>query len=132
MDRIVLALIIGFMLSGCGTRRCTRFYDKHPECYKADTTVTYDTIITEKINFDTTFLPTGEIDTFYIEKDKVKTMIIRQRDTLLVTQTIEPDTIIQTRTLIRDKIISKPKFPMWTLLVIIGLIIMLWQKITRN
>jgi hypothetical protein len=119
--KILFGIISLFILSGCASR-CSRFYSKHPECLtiESDTVVTFDTIISERVSFDTALISSGEVDTFYIEIDKVKTRIIRQVDTLLVTQTIEPDTIIQTRTQIKERAVVQSNPSRWWIWLLAG------------
>jgi hypothetical protein len=85
--------------------------------------------IKEHREIDTLFV-SGEIDTFYINTDKVKTRIIRHYDTLKITQTVTPDTITTIRT-IKSYTVKKPKNRYVTGIIIVNLlilvIILLWK-----
>lgn len=113
--RTLIIISVILLFASCKSR-CVRFYDKHPECLviESDTVVTYDTVITERVTSDTVLRPSGEIDTFYLTIDKVRTRIIRQVDTLQVTQTVEPDTIIKTNTIVRNSVQVKEKRRWWS------------------
>ena len=88
------------------TRKLTRICKRSPDLCQNESIDTFYQIKENK-SIDT-LLVSGEIDTFYLETEKVKTRIIRHYDTLKITQTVQPDTITTIRT-VNTITVQKPK-----------------------
>jgi hypothetical protein len=90
---IILALL---SLTSCDpVRRHNRLVDRYPYVHKDVTQIIHDTvtIYVPKISHDTTFLMVRDVDTFIIEKERLKVTIRREFDTLFVDAECDADTI---------------------------------------
>ena len=100
MQKANSILIICLLFLGCSPeRQLARLLAKHPQLANVDTTYMYDTIIKPGSRLDTVFV--GKKDTFYINKNRVKTQIIKEFDTLYISQTVLPDTLISENMIIK-------------------------------
>jgi hypothetical protein len=90
---IILALL---SLTSCDpVRRHNRLVDRYPYVHNDVTQIIHDTvtIYVPKISHDTTFLMVKDVDTFIIEKERLKVTIRREFDTLYVDAECDADTI---------------------------------------
>lgn len=106
--RLIAIILTTLMLSGCvwlqkATKmrpedRLNRIILRNPHLMSIDTTIWHDTIITDIIKLDTTFIlsETGH-DSIVIREEKVITYIYRNTDTIRVYTEVQPDTIVETR-----------------------------------
>lgn len=133
MQKANSILIICLLFLGCSPeRQLARLLAKHPQLANVDTTYMYDTIIKPGSRLDTVFV--GKKDTFYINKNRVKTQIIKEFDTLYISQTVLPDTLISENMII-EKIISggKRRFfrHKWQLGFWLVLSVIIWQIVRK-
>ena len=95
MKAIIYILAILSLTSCDPVRRHNRLVDRYPYVHKDVTQIIHDTvtIYVPKISHDTTFLMVKDIDTFVIEKERLKVTIRRDFDTLFVDAECAADTI---------------------------------------
>jgi hypothetical protein len=133
---IILALL---SLTSCDpVRRHNRLVDRYPYVHKDVTQIIHDTvtIYVPKISHDTTFLMVRDVDTFVIEKERLKVTIRREFDTLFVDAECDADTITIYRQIKAPLYVSTEggmKRNLWWLWLIIGASIvvifrMFWKK----
>lgn len=124
---IVGCLVV--LVSCSAEKRLQRLIKKHPELVKKDTVYVRDTVITESIKTDTFFVfkPYKTTDTFYIEKEKLKVQIIRQRDTIRANAEVKSDTIYVEKKVPIDNVIVKYDYvnPILNKLFYLSLILLL-------
>lgn len=89
---ITLAIVVLFT-SCTPQKRLTRLITKHPHLLKTDTIYKEKTLVTSPIHADTLYIFSKEVDTFYLDKEKIKLRIIHKTDTLKVALEKQPDTI---------------------------------------
>ena len=108
MKKFLLILTVSIALVSCSAQnRFNRLITNHPDLLQStDTTFFLDTTIRQGFVIDTIFI--GKNDTFYLQKNRVTTRIIKNVDTLFVNQTELPDTIITER-LIIEKLLKYTK-----------------------
>lgn len=93
------------IIVGCSPqKRLQRLIRKHPELVQTDTIQLTDTFISKAIQADTTYIFTGSTDTILLEKERLRVEIIRNTDTLYISGSVAPDTIIKTREIITEKL----------------------------
>lgn len=102
-----LGCVVVFIASCSVEKRLQRLIKKHPELIKKDTVYVHDTIVTKEIQSDTVFVSKHSIDTFYLEKEKLKVQIIKQRDTIRVKAEVRADTIYMEKKVPVDRVIVK-------------------------
>jgi len=100
---------------------------KHPELVNRDTTFVNDTTIVQGVRVDTNFVFKNDVDTFFLEKDKLRVKIIRVNDTLKVTGECKTDTIykqvmVETNT-VNPVLNFRMKWWWWIVIVIVGAIV---------
>jgi hypothetical protein len=95
MKNILIILGLSTLISCDPVRRHNRLVDKYPYVHKDVTQIIHDTvsIVVPKISHDTTFLVVRDIDTFIIEKERLKVTIRKEFDTLFVDAECDADTI---------------------------------------
>jgi hypothetical protein len=95
MKTITLLIALIAFTSCDPVRRHNRLVDKYPYVHKDVTQIIHDTvsIVVPKISHDTTFLVVRDIDTFIIEKERLKVTIRKEFDTLYVDAECDADTI---------------------------------------
>lgn len=105
MRCIALFLFCMVLFSCSPEKRLSRILKHNPGLL--DTIVKIDTILKNEIKHDTSFILSGNTDTFYIDTAGLKFSIIREFDTLRVKIYSPPDTIVKikekTSILIREK-----------------------------
>jgi len=95
MKTLTLLIALITLVSCDPVKRHNRLVDKYPYVHRDVTQVIHDTttIIVPEIKHDTTFIKTKEIDTFIIEKERLKVVIRQHFDTMYVDASCESDTI---------------------------------------
>jgi hypothetical protein len=95
MKNILIILGLSTLISCDPVRRHNRLVDKYPYVHKDVTQIIHDTvsIVVPKISHDTTFIVVRDIDTFIIEKERLKVTIRKEFDTLYVDAECDADTI---------------------------------------
>lgn len=114
-------------LAACSPqKRLDRLIKKHPELVQKDTVFIKDTIYTQEIKTDTVFFSFKKVDTFYLEKEKLKIQIIKQYDTLKVTANVRQDTIFVEKKIPVEKLVVKKDFsPLLNKLIILSLLFLI-------
>ena len=112
---IVLAFFIVATLSCTPQKRLQRLIEKHPELVQADTIFIIDTLISPAIQADTAIIFTGTRDTLIVEREKLRVEVIRHTDTLYLNGRVAPDTIVNSREVVHEKlkIISHCALEVW-------------------
>lgn len=119
---IALLLIASFLFSvtSCSPAgKLRRLIKKHPELIQRDTIFIRDTIITDSIHTDTVF--SIDFDTIFLEKKNLKVRIIRisksnnhsDTDSIMVSATVTPDTIIREIPVVVNSVSVAPKRSFW-------------------
>lgn len=85
-------LIIAFIISGCSIeKKCNRLHDrnvrsaKYCRLVRTDTLTVRDTVYLGTVRKDSTFVMSREVDTFYLNHDRLHVRVIREFDTLRIT-----------------------------------------------
>ncbi|GAB4451228.1 MAG: hypothetical protein OHK0036_11420 [Bacteroidia bacterium] len=102
-----LGCIVFFIASCSAEKRLQKLIKKHPELIKKDTVYIHDTVVTKEIQADTVFVSKHSVDTFYLEKEKLKIQVIKQRDTIRVKAEVKSDTIYLEKKVSVDRVIVK-------------------------
>lgn len=120
-------LIISLFLAACSPqKRLERLIKKHPELVQKDTVLVRDTIYTTDIHTDTIFFSIKKIDTFYLEKEKLKIQIIKKYDTLKVSADVKRDTVFLEKKIPVEKLVVKKDFsPLLNKLIILSLLLLI-------
>ena len=125
MKKLLLVLIAALAVSCSPQKRFTRLIDKHPYLVLSitDTLILSDTIYTDSIQFDTTWISLP-IDTLILfdtlTESTVK--IIRIHDTLTVSVTVPGDTIYIEKEVPVEILVDPPPCPRQTWLLAVGVI----------
>lgn len=99
-----------FLLISCTPeKRIQRILRHHPELLISDTLTIRDTVIVPTIKADTSFILSNSIDTFYLEKERLKIKIIKDHDTLKVEGACVGDTVYIEKKVPYDKVVIKPQ-----------------------
>jgi len=125
MNKYLLILLLSCSCSP--SQRLGRLVSKHPELVNRDTTFVNDTTIVQGVRVDTNFVFKNDVDTFFLEKDKLRVKIIRVNDTLKVTGECKTDTIykqvmVETNT-VNPVLNFRMKWWWWIVIVIVGAIV---------
>ncbi|MCX7929071.1 MAG: hypothetical protein N2558_05335, partial [Patescibacteria group bacterium] len=117
-----------FFVACSHQKQLQRLIKKHPELLKKDSIFVHDTIITKEINTDTIFYPKHFTDTFYLDREKLKIQIIRQRDTIRVHAKVQPDTVFVEKKIPIDRIQVKYDYfnPLLNKLLIFSFLLLLF------
>ena len=92
-----ILILLSFLIISCSAeKRISRILRHHPELLVKDTLLVQDTVIVPQIKADTSFLMIKQVDTFYLEKDRLKIRIIKDYDTLRVEGECKTDTLYKT------------------------------------
>lgn len=119
VKRAGLQILIGLvvLVSSCSPQaRLTRLLNRHPYLITADSVTIYDTTRIDGHRVDTMF--TGSQDTFYIERDRVHTRIIKNLDTIWVLQKADSLQVVSKTTTI-SKTPKLNKFDYWPILSLV-------------
>ena len=89
---LIILLVIVLLTSGCSVQqKCARIERKiingAKQCLslnRNDTITVHDTLMLGTVRHDSTFVMRQEIDTFYINKDRLHVQIFKEHDTLRV------------------------------------------------
>ena len=129
MKTITLFIALIVLVSCDPVKRHNRLVDKYPYVHRNVTQVIRDTttIIVPEIKHDTTFIKTKDIDTFIIEKERLKVVIRQHYDTMYVDATCESDTItvykeITVPMYVSEKHKNKYGWMWWIVIVVIILL----------
>lgn len=91
---LICMLILSF--SSCSAKwHIKRAIKKDPTILQADTVTIRDTVFLAEIRHDTAFLMQNDVDTFVIEKERLKVEIRRYYDTLKVNAECAADTVVR-------------------------------------
>lgn len=101
-----IALITGIIYSCSPEKRLHRLVVVHPELVKTDTIKISDTVITAGTEINTAIPVSLLKDTVIVEKEKFRLRFIEIHDTLFVEAEQITDTIILTRVIPVEKIVS--------------------------
>lgn len=137
MKNIVIILGLLILVSCDPVRRHNRLVDRYPYVHKDVTQTIHDTvtIYVPKISHDTTFLMVRDVDTFIIEKERLKVTIRREFDTLFVDAECDADTITIYREIKAPLYTStehREKRCLWWMWLIIGALLIIVARILWN
>ena len=138
MKRTILIILGLLSLTSCDpVRRHNRLVDRYPYVHKDVTQIIHDTvtIYVPKISHDTAFLMVRDIDTFVIEKERLKVTIRREFDTLFVDAECDADTITIYREIKAPLYTStehREKRCLWWMWLIIGALLIIVIRILWN
>jgi hypothetical protein len=141
-----IVLITGIIYSCSPEKRLNRLVTAHPELVKTDTIKISDTVITAGTEIDTAIPVPLLKDTVIVEKDKLRLRFIEIHDTLFVEAEQIPDTVILTREIPVEKIVSTAqsgqsgfklieffdKYPLPIIIVLILIIVILGFKLNNK
>jgi len=93
---LIIGLTSALLVISCTPqRRLEKLLERHPELTTRDTIHVSDTLITPGVTADTSLLLAHLPDTVFIQKDRLRMELVRLHDTLLVSGSCLPDTIIR-------------------------------------
>lgn len=127
-----LIILASILLSSCSAQwHLKRAIKKDPSILKETRVVVLDTIVIRDsiIAIDTFVL--RDIDTMVIEKEGIKTQIIRYKDRFIVKQEIKSDTIFRSKEIRVPQIIyqkASPKYYIWIIALLMSLLTLIFVK----
>jgi hypothetical protein len=128
----ILLIIASIVLTSCSAEwHLKRAIKKDPSILKPITIVVLDTIIIRDsiIGIDTFVMM--EIDTMVIEKEGIKTQIIRYKNRFIVKQEIKSDTIFRSKEIRVPQIIyqkASPKYYIWVIAFLMAILTLILVK----
>ena len=120
--KAITFLIIGLLAISCNTqKRCARFVKNHPDCFKSDTLIKIDTVVTVE-HGDTTIMWRDSVITLVVKGDTVK--ITNKVDRLRIQYSFRDTGKIVTRTITKSYPvkIKKPRKTAWLNYIYVGLV----------
>jgi hypothetical protein len=130
--KYLLIFTILVTISCTPQKRLNRIIRHHPELLTKDTVTVKDTVVIESIKADTTFISKNNIDTFYLNKDKLRIQIIKHFDTLKVSGECVGDTIIRIIQVPYEKIVVQEtffsKYGKWVIFLLIAIVLFFCVK----
>ena len=119
--KAITFLIIALLAVSCNTqKRCARFVKNHPDCFKSDTLIKIDTVVTYE-HGDTTIMWRDSVITLVVKGDTVK--ITNKVDRLRIQYSFRDTGKIVTRTITKSYPveIKKPRKTAWLNYIYVGL-----------
>lgn len=120
--KAITFLIIGLLAISCNSqKRCARFVKNHPDCFKSDTLIKIDTVVTYE-HGDTTIIWKDSVITLVVKGDTVK--ITNKVDRLRIQYSFSDTGKIVTRTINKSYPIEikKPRKNAWLNYIYVGLV----------
>lgn len=109
--KYLILILSFFLITSCSPqKRIQRILRHHPELLVKDTLIVRDTVIVPTIKADTSFILSNSVDTFYLEKERLKIKIIKDHDTLKVEGACIGDTIYIEKKVFYNKVVVKETF----------------------
>lgn len=114
--------LLALSIISCNTqKRCARFVKNHPDCFKSDTIIKIDTVVTYE-HGDTTIMWRDSVITLVVKGDTVK--IANKVDRLRIQYSFRDTGKIVTRTITKSHPIEikKPRKTAWLNYIYVGLV----------
>jgi len=128
---ICLGIVLLALTSCSAEWHIKRAIQKNPSILKDSYKIVHDTIVIRDsiLGIDTFVM--SEIDTIRIDREGIKTEIVRYRDRFIVKQEIKSDTIFRSKEIRVPQIIyqkASPKYYIWIIALLMSLLTLIFVK----